>query len=273
MTWNLWWRFGDWQRRQRAIVDTIRSAGADVVCLQEVWVDAETGTDLATIIGAELGYHSLHNLSVGRGAVGFANAVLARWPIELVADEPLPRRDGTPGHRRVVAGAVASPWGRWPVASTHLDHRFDDSLTRQLQARRLLELAAEWRGDPAADLPVVVGADLNAVPDSDEVRLLTGRRGGVDGIAMSDAWEQVGDGAGPTWRRDNPHTIDSAWPNRRLDYLLVSWPRPNPVGNPRASWLVGTGPVEIDGEPVWASDHAGVVVDLSTPSPANPYSL
>ena len=266
MTWNLWWRFGDWQRRERAIVETIRSAEADVVCLQEVWVDADADADLATIIGAELGYHTLRNVSVGRGAVGFANAVLARWPIELIADEPLPRRDGSPGHRRVIAGGVASPWGRWPVASTHLDHRFDDSLTRQVQARRLLELSAGWRGDPATDLPVVIGADLNAVPDSDEVRLLTGRRDGVEGIAMSDAWEQVGDGAGPTWRRENPHTIDSAWPNRRLDYVLVSWPRPNPVGNPRASWLLGAEPVGIDGVPVWASDHAAVVVDLATPS-------
>ena len=166
----------------------------------------------------------------------------------------------------MIAAAVGSPWGRWPVASTHLDHRFDDSATRERQARRLLELAEQWRGDPTTDLPVVIGADLNAVADSDEVRLLTGRRDGTGGIVMSDAWEQVGEGPGWTWRRENPHTTDSAWPNRRLDYVLVSWPRPKPVGNPSTARLVGTEPVDVDGEPVWASDHAGVVVDLVTPN-------
>ena len=81
---------------------------------------------------------------------------------------------------------------------------------------------------------------------------------------MSDAWEQVGEGPGWTWRRENPHVTDSAWPNRRLDYVLVSWPRPKPVGNSSIARLVGTEPVDVDGEPVWASDHAGVVVDLLT---------
>ena len=42
--------------------------------------------------------------------------------------------------------------------------------------------------------PMLVGADLNAVPDSDEVRLLTGRRPGVDGVVLSDVWEHVGAG-------------------------------------------------------------------------------
>jgi endonuclease/exonuclease/phosphatase family metal-dependent hydrolase len=263
MTWNLWWRFGPWELRQAAIIDTIRSVDADVVCLQEVWSDDEG--DLATIIGAELGYHAIRSAPIGKGAVGFCNAVLSRWPATLLADEALPRHDGTPGHRRVVAASVGTPWGRWPIASTHFDHRFDDSAGRELQARRLLELAAIWRGDPAIDLPVVVGADLNAVADTDEIRLLTGRRDGIAGIVFSDAWEQAGDGSGATWRRDNAYCADSAWPNRRLDYVLVSWPRPKPTGNPSAAHLVATEPVMIGGQPVWASDHAAVVVDLITP--------
>jgi len=42
MTWNLWWHFGPWEARQRLIVDTIRDAAPDVVCLQEVWSDEST---------------------------------------------------------------------------------------------------------------------------------------------------------------------------------------------------------------------------------------
>ncbi len=265
MTWNLWWRFGDWEQRRHAIVDTIRRAAPDVLCLQEVWVDTRTATSsMAAILGDELGFHAVSSTPIGRSDVGFTNAVLSRWPNSLLHDEALPRADGSPGHRRVVAASVSTPWGAWPIASTHLDHRFDESAARQVQCRRLLELAASWRGAPATDLPVIVGADLNAVPDSTEVHMLTGREPGIGGIVFSDAWEQAGHGPGATWLRDNPHSADSAWPNRRIDYVLVSWPRPKPVGNPITAAVVGTEPVAVDGQSVWPSDHAAVVVDIAT---------
>jgi endonuclease/exonuclease/phosphatase family metal-dependent hydrolase len=228
-----------------------------------VWSTA--GANLASIIAAECGFHAVSSAPIGRHDVGFANAVVARWPLTIVTDEALPCVDGAPGHRRIVAARVATPWGAWPVASTHLDHRFDASASRQRQVRRVMELASTWRGDPATDLPVVVGADLNAVPDSDEVRMLTGRTAGVEDIVMSDAWEQVGEGEGATWLRTNPHSADSAWPDRRIDYVLVSWPRPKPVGNPISARVVPAGPVDIDGTAVWASDHAALVVELRTP--------
>jgi hypothetical protein len=83
---------------------------------------------------------------------------------------------------------------------------------------------------------------------------------------FSDAWEQAGHGPGWTWCRDNPYTSDSAWPNRRLDYLLVSWPRPKPVGNPLSARLVGIEAGLVDGAAVWPSDHAAVVAEFQTPS-------
>ena len=264
MTWNLWWRFGPWQARHHAIVDTIRTANPDVLCLQEAWASTD-GSSMAALLAEEFGCHAVSTTPIGRAEVGFANVVLSKWPAALLTDESLPRTDGSPSHRRIVAATVATPWGAWPVASTHLDHRFDDSSARQAQCRRLLELAAKWRGDPTQDLPVIVGADLNAVPDSAEVRMLTGREPGVDGIVFSDAWEQTGDGPGPTWRRENPYSADTAWPNRRIDYVLVSWPRPKPVGNPISATLHGAGPVDVDGVDVWPSDHAAVVVDITTP--------
>lgn len=263
MTWNLWWRFGPWEHRRPAIVELIRAVDPDVLCLQEVWSDA--ADDEAERIARAAGLHAVRTAPILSGGQSFGNAVLSRWPLEPLADEALPRADGEPGHRRVVAAAALTPWGRWPVASTHLDHRFDASATRQAQAAHLLERAIEWRGEPERDLPLVVGADLNAVADSDEVRMLTGRRPGVSGIVFSDAWEHAGDGAGHTWQRANPHTADSAWPDRRLDYVLVSWPRPKPVGNPVRAWLAGDRPSVIEGAEVWPSDHAAVVVELTAP--------
>lgn len=265
MTWNLWWRFGPWELRHSAILDTIRTVDADVLMLQESW-EQSNGVGMASLLADELGYHAVSSTRIGRSEVGFTNAVLSRWPSELLADEALPRADGAPGHRRVVAATVGTPWGPWPMASTHLDHRFDDSATRVLQSRRLLDLANGWRNDPTTDLPLIIGADLNAVPDSDEVRILTGRTAGAPGIALSDAWEQCASDPGWTWRRENPYSSDSAWPNRRIDYVLVSWPRPKPIGNPISAQLVGVGPLDVDGASVWPSDHAGVVVELTTPT-------
>ena len=264
MTWNLWWRFGPFEQRLRAMIDTMRQVDADVLCLQEVWSNDER--DVADEIAVALGMHAVRTDPVLWNGESFGNAILSRWPVERVASLPIPNAAGTDGHRRIVAARVDTPWGAWPFASTHIDHRFDASAARQLQVRRLLELSIEWRGDPSDDLPLIVGADLNAVPDTDEIRLLTGRSAGVPGIVFSDVWEQVGNGPGHTWRAENPYSADSAWPNRRLDYLLVSWPRPKPVGNPTRAWNVATGPVDVDGELVWASDHCGVVADFVTPS-------
>jgi endonuclease/exonuclease/phosphatase family metal-dependent hydrolase len=261
MTWNLWWRFGPWEQRAAAIASVIAAEQPDIVCLQEVWSLA--GDSLAARLGASLGYHHAITddpFADRRGdRPGFHNAILCRGALADVVSHPLPRVDGTPGHRRALSARATVEGRVWPVVSTHLDHRFDDSAVRQLQATEILHVVAGMRHDPDQEPPVVVGGDFNALPDSDEIRLLTGRRAApIRNLVLSDSWEQVGDGTGATWRSDNPYQAASAWPDRRLDYVFVSWPRPKPLGNPVRAWLAGVEPV--DG--VAPSDHAAVVVDL-----------
>lgn len=260
MTWNLWWRFGPWEQRQAAIEAVLRDVAPDVVCLQEVWAE-EGGANQAAVLAGALGFHHAAAPTPFVDGVAFTNAVLSRWPIETSAVERLPGPDGRPGHRVALVADVASPWGRAPVISTHLAWEYDASATRSVQAVALCRLASAHRGDPDRDLPVVVGGDLNAVPDSDEVRALTGRAPvPVPGLVFQDAWEVAGDGPGHTWDRANPYLADATWPGRRLDYLLVSWPRPRPRGNPQRCWLAGTEPVE----GVQPSDHYAVVADIAT---------
>ncbi|MCU1360933.1 MAG: hypothetical protein JWN99_2222, partial [Ilumatobacteraceae bacterium] len=44
---------------------------------------------------------------------------------------------------------------------------------------------------------MVVGGDFNAPPDSDEIRMLTGRRAvPIPDLVLSDCWEHVGEGDG-----------------------------------------------------------------------------
>jgi endonuclease/exonuclease/phosphatase family metal-dependent hydrolase len=261
MTWNLWWRFGPWEQRLPAIAAVLASEQPDVLLAQEVWGTADDSS--AHRLAEPLGYHvALTDDPFGGRAVGFHNAVISRYPVLSTISHPLPGPHTEVGHRRILSVVLDTPWGPWPMMSTHFDYRFGDSGLRIRQSHRLLELVGAERGDPDTSLPVVVGGDFNAVPDSDEIRVLRGLSPGpVGNLVLSDCWEQVGDGQGATWRRDNPHQTDTAWPDRRLDYVFVSWPRPKPVGNPSGAWLSGTTPVA----GVTPSDHAAVVVELQTP--------
>jgi endonuclease/exonuclease/phosphatase family metal-dependent hydrolase len=258
-TWNVWWRFGpDPEARIRGVDATLQDLHADIVCLQEVYADRD-GTDDATRLGSLLGLHVLRTARDPQGDQSLGNALLSRWPPAQQGEQPLPAADGTWGHRRALWAVLAAPFGKLPVISTHLAYRFDESRVRLQQVGALTRLAGDLRSDPTHSPPVLLCGDLNAVPDSDELRLLTGRSpAAVDGLVFNDCWPQVRDDSGHTWVRRNPHLVDSSWPERRLDYVLVSWPRPAPLGNPAQAFLIGDGP--IDG--VWPSDHLGVVVDL-----------
>ena len=144
---------------------------------------------------------------------------------------------------------------------THLTWEYDQSILRQQQLAVVVQLAADHRKGDDDTPPLLVGGDFNAVPDSDEIRRMTGASAPyVDGLVFTDSWAAVGEGPGHTWCRENPHSADALWPRRRLDYLMVSWPRPKPLGNPLSAHLVGVNPR--DG--IIGSDHYGVLVQLHT---------
>jgi len=41
VTWNLWWRLGNWNSRAGPIVRTLGDLDPDLVCLQEVWQEGD----------------------------------------------------------------------------------------------------------------------------------------------------------------------------------------------------------------------------------------
>ena len=257
LTWNLWWRFGDWRARQGAIVSVLRAADADVVGLQEVWATPEANQ--AEVLATELGLHWVWSPSptperwqqhTGEHDVAVGNAVMSRWPVADHRREVLPGAGGGPGDRTVLHALVDAPGGTLPFFTTHLDAAVDGSTTRCAQVAAVARFVASH---PGARPPVLTG-DFNAEPDSDEMRILGGHLTAptVPGLVLVDAWRwaEYGD-PGFTWDRRNPHIRAS--PSARVDYVLVG------LGTDVADVrVVGDGPVE----GIWPSDHAGVLVDL-----------
>ncbi|MFM8304445.1 MAG: endonuclease/exonuclease/phosphatase family protein [Actinomycetota bacterium] len=258
-TWNLWWHFGPWEARQPAIVATMRAVDADVWCLQEVH-RGRAQPDQAVVLAEALGgYHVVHesrfDLEVFPESIG--NAVLSRWPITGSDVRALSAPDGLDEMRLVVRADIASPEVPIEVFSAHLNFRLDQSDVRQEQVRelcRFVDATTERRVFP----PVVCG-DFNADPESDEIRMLTGLAAvPVPRLVFIDAWRAGGSGPGMTWDNRNAFAALDHEPDRRIDYVLVGYPRDAGAGRTGRAGLVGTAPVG----GIWPSDHFGVVADL-----------
>ncbi|MFF3503745.1 endonuclease/exonuclease/phosphatase family protein [Streptomyces sp. NPDC003247] len=266
VTWNLWWRFGPWEDRQKAILTTLRDLRPDVVGLQEVW--AADGENLAEWLAGELGLHWAWAPShaperwrrrIGGAPVDVGNAVLSRWPVAETAVLPLPAPADLDDGRPALYARLAAPAHDIPFFTAHLTSQLHASAVRRDQVTALAEFVARHRG--STPFPPIVTGDFNARPDSDEVRLFGGHLTApvVPGQVFLDAWEYA-DPAAPsaTWDAANPYVARGGSPSARIDYVHVG-AVPGTPGRVRAVRRAGDGPV--DG--VWPSDHAAVVADLT----------
>ncbi|QFQ98183.1 endonuclease [Streptomyces phaeolivaceus] len=284
VTWNLWWRFGPWQERQKAILAVLRELRPDVVGLQEVWErDGENGGgregagNLAGWLAGELGmcwawgeYGDAARWwrRIGDPGVGIGSAVLSRWPVLERDAIGLPtEEDGGPptaesggSTRGALYALLDAPGAPVPFFTTHLSSAPDASALRCRQVTALAGFVARHRGRSAH--PPVITGDFNAWPDSDEVRLFGGYKTApaVPGQCFLDAWEYAEPGApSATWDPANPYVAESFGPRARIDYIHVGPPGPGGLGHVRAVHRAGDAPV--DG--VWPSDHMAVVADLA----------
>jgi endonuclease/exonuclease/phosphatase family metal-dependent hydrolase len=256
LTWNLWWRFGPWEERLPAIIETIRRLDPDMAALQEVWV--ADGTSSAQLIADAIGHHVAVDHRLVLDGVGFGNAVVSRWPIIETATTPLPTTDtGHDEQRLVLMAVVDAPTGPVQVYSTHLNWRHDESAVRQAQVRALCAMVAEHR---PRDYPPIVCGDFNAEPQSDEIRMLTGLAAVPEpGLVLRDAWTAPGcSGHGATWSDANPFAKAEHEQERRIDYVFTGWRRNDGRGAPLSCRVVGDEAVE----GVWPSDHFGVLAQL-----------
>ena len=267
LTWNLWWQFGNWEERQPVIDEVLRSVDADVLCLQEVYCTDQE--DQFARIQSLLGFHGIATIGTDGARARFGNAILSRFPIDASSQQILPAEDGKAGHRSALYAHIHNGVVTTTIACTHLEWRYHQSLLRQRQ----LEAVVAQLPNSGPEQLVILAGDFNAVPESDEIRRLTGLAPGFTDQSgrpaiFTDSWAAVGDGPGFTWTRENPNSADAQWPRRRIDSVLVGWPRPKPHGNPLRARLDGHEPGSGSGPAgVVGSDHSAVVVELDPREP------
>ena len=215
--------------RVAAVID---SADADIVLLQEI--DRGTrraeGADHLAQLERLTGMHAAFAKSLDYQGGDYGIALLSRFPIaqaqtvQLVTDPPPDRAGGVREPRVGLHATIETPAGPLHVLNTHVDAAAAPGFRRQ---EILLLLAHVARTVPDTS-HVVLGGDLNARPDSDEMQAL--RHGFTDGFAL------CGTGSG--------ETFPAHAPDRRIDYL---WYRGGSCVAARV--LIGT-----------ASDHRALVL-------------
>lgn len=272
LTWNVQGRVGDWQTRHQAVVSVLQDAAPDIVMLQESWVEPN-GSTQAQKLGDTVGLHAASAAVLAgfdrypQASYWVVNALLSRWPIQILKAVSLHDENDMPTWRHVLIVRVERPeleGGTFLAAGTHLEHGLERSVTRSAQLGHLLgEVSGclgsseQWRDEP----PAIVAGDFNAVPWSDEMRRATGASTPfLPGFVLVDAWDACGNTErGDTWAARNPLVPRRAiHPNRRLDYIMTTSPRRRKSGSFISCELCGVEPVN----GIQPSDHYAVLAEV-----------
>ena len=265
LTLNLWGDNGPWQDRMALLADSLGDIAPEVIGLQEVRDVPGRVPNQAAELARRFGWQHVFAPSTAWGGGHEGLAVVSRFPIGAHDVRPLPHSADNEGRIILSARLDGDAGGIW-VHTTHLSFREHEGRKREDQVLALDAAVVAHAND---NIQVVMG-DFNCVPDSDEIRWLTGMTT-LDGrrVAYQDAWERMHPGdPGYTWARENPYVDKLHWlrPDRRLDYIFVTPVRRDRRGTIRAARIVLGQPraAQPSGALVYASDHFGVVVDVQT---------
>jgi len=189
-TLNIWNRQGPWHQRLPLIRDGLRALDLDVIGLQEVL--GFTGMpsqahELAATTGWNVHYAAAWQIG---GGLSMGNAIMSPHPLVDTQSLSLPAPAGL-DTRTVAFARVELPHGPVPVFVTHLTFQLHMGHARCEQVRVLANHVA--RLAPIEEPPPILMGDLNADPDSDEMRFLRGLTplGGTS-VYFADCWLACG---------------------------------------------------------------------------------
>lgn len=197
----------DRRRSVDRIADVLARCEADVIALQELFVEGPLGGagDQPSELARRLDMQAVFTATVVDRDRRYGHGLLTRRPVRLLRHGLLPTLQGRPGLERrsaLWAAVGIGPDREMHVLTTHLGL---DRRERGEQVDALL--GREWLGGRRTEKPLVLCGDLNSMPYSRVYRRLTGE--------YRDA--QLLDGrfaARATW--------PSPLPVLRIDHLLAS---------------------------------------------------
>lgn len=250
------------------LIEGLRELDPDLIAFQEAIVTDEYD-QVVDLLGPDV--HVAHQ---ALGLLGDGNhgvSIASRWPLEEVWEVDL---HVTPRTRDYPCGTLAAeipapdPLGPLLFVDHGPWYPWGAERERELQALAAARFVEDLVGKRS--MHVVVGGDFNATPDAASMRFWRGRQS-LDGtsVCYRDAWESAHpEEPGHTFTPTNPSTAgDEPFLDhgRRIDYVLVRCGHHGPTLEVSRCELAFDRPVGRG----WASDHLGVVADLSLPTPAD----
>ena len=237
LTLNLWNVNEPLAARFAALAGGLEQLRPDIVCLQEVAHDPQSGCRQSDLVAQMCDLpHVLDNEAL---------SILSRTPIVHSHSAALP--EAPRDEPRQVLLAETSVEGRpLLIANTHLAWRPEMIVERKAQADALLAALARFAPAGAAQAKILCG-DFNDDPHSPAVRLVTGGGGFHDVFADC----HLGD-PGFTWSLQNPYFDQATNRGQRIDYIFAE-------GDLRTRDCS----IVFDGNGLdFASDHFGVFCNL-----------
>jgi endonuclease/exonuclease/phosphatase family metal-dependent hydrolase len=246
-TLNLWGLTGAWRERMQLAARQLSEFSCQALLLQEV--SSPERADNVEILAEELGM-SASRLPVRESDFGLA--ILSKLELGEARRTRLP----APAEEQRWLLSVHLPESHCWLHCTHLSHELGAGAWREKQVLHI----ANTIGAIDSEALHLLGGDMNAAPDSDEMRFLRGLCT-LEGqsIHMQDCWlrHQAEDASGHTWSMQSgeERARRSNDVNRRIDYLYASTRRKDEQGQVEESGKVCDRPDEAG---LHASDHCGV---------------
>lgn len=215
----------------KAIATVINNAKPDLVALQEIDVNnTRSGIDVneAEVLAKLTGmYFHFTGAFAYRGGE-YGDAVLSRFPIKDTFNYHLPIVEGTKEEVRTLCLIKVQLPNNKEIyfGSTHLGLSEE---TRILQAKEIVKIVK------TLSLPLIVGGDFNALPDSKPIQIL-------DKVLNRSCITNCG------------FTISAQNPRHKIDYIMY---RPKDIFHVSNYNII---------HETYASDHFPVVVEFSLPN-------
>ena len=254
LSWNIWWKFENYIKRQELIFEELQILKPDILCLQEVWEDDEGSQ--AEKISDLLGYEYCYAKSFEFDKVSFGNTIISKYPISKHQSLLIPIDEKFNENRTLLHAEILYENYKVNVLCTHLNYKYNQSDIRLQQVRYILEYISNLE---KTEFPNILCGDFNADPLSDEIKIIIGLSNPVNRTVLRDTWQITNpNDQGYTWSNKNTFAKKTLESDRRIDYIFIGKPGLNGLGHPVKSCLIGN--KEKDG--IYPSDHFGIIAHL-----------